>query len=82
MLTVSQSNATGVQVLREQLTALISANYPEVRSLKVKNGWYYSIRARFKGGRIYAIGRSSRRAIIKFFEELNQKVYLQPYIEA
>ena len=80
--TVSQSNATSVQVLHEQLSALISAHYPEVRSLKVKDGWYVTIRARWKNRRIYARGHSQRRSLIKFFEELNQKVYLQPYIQA
>jgi hypothetical protein len=74
-----ESNATGVQVFREQLSALVSANYPEVRSLKVKkSGWYITVRAKWKHRRIHVYSKSVPRVIIRLFDELNRKIYLQP----
>jgi len=62
--------------------ALFSANYPEVKSLKVKkDGKRFSIRAKFKQRRLNASARSLRCVVIRFFDEMNQKVYLQPYVE-
>ena len=80
---LSLSNATRVRETRQHLAALISANYPKVRSLKVKkDGWYFTIRAKYEKRRINVRSRNCSRAVIKFFYELNEKVYLQPYQEA
>ena len=83
LTTVSQVSATGVQATREHLMALFSANYPEVTSLKVKkDGRRFTVRAKFRRRRINASARSLQRVVIKFFDEVHQKVFLQPYAEA
>jgi len=82
MNTVNQSKVTNVQQTRELLTALISANYPEVRNLKVKNqGWFYTIRAKYKHRCIRSKAYTPQRAVIYFFNDLYQKVYVSSYIE-
>jgi len=76
-------NATNVQATRENLMALFSANYPQVRSLKVKKiGRRFSVRAKFGCRCLRASSYSLQRVVIKFFDEVNQKVFLQPYAEA
>jgi len=83
MLNYQTRNAPSVQETRELLTALVNAQYPEIKSLKVKkDGKLFSIRAKFKRRRINASARHLHRVVIKFFDAMNQKVYLQPYIEA
>jgi hypothetical protein len=76
-------NATSVQTIREQLSALIGACFPEVSHLQVKhNGWFFSIRARYKGRRIRSKAYNPKFGIVRFFEDLNQKVYLDSYLES
>jgi hypothetical protein len=68
---VSQSNATSVQETKQLLKALIIASYPELRNVKVKDKWHFSIRAKWERRSIYVFSHNPRRAIIKFFDELN-----------
>ena len=76
-------NAERVQATRTGLEAYIVANYPEVTRVKVKQtGWFTSIRAYCNRRRIRAMAKAPHNALIRFIEDLNQKVYLPPCIEA
>jgi hypothetical protein len=83
MTTVSQSNAMRVPVIREQLKAFIIAMYPELRKVIVEKKFRsVEIRAKYRNRRIRGFAGNSHRAVIRFFEDLDRKVFLEPYIEA
>jgi hypothetical protein len=80
---VSQSNAMRIPVLHKQLKAFIIAMYPELRNVTVRKRFRaIEIRARYKKRQLCGFAYDPHRAAIRFFEELDRKVFLEPYIEA
>jgi hypothetical protein len=81
MLTLSQKPS--VQDIRAQLSALVATAYPQATKLKVKK--YHktgcAIRAKFRKRRIWCRAFDPSVAVIRFFDELNRKAYLEPYVE-
>jgi hypothetical protein len=79
---VSQTNATRVQQTREQLSSIIATNFPLLRQFKVKkNGKIFVVRAQYHKRCIRGRARTLRTAIIRFFNDVNQKVLIEPYVD-
>jgi hypothetical protein len=76
-----QSHVVDMKATKQWLTALILANYSELHGVKVKViGYRFSIRAKYRNRSLRATAYNPKNAIIRFFDDLNRKVYLEPYI--